>query len=276
MQRENWKILSYHPKVMVMMIYSDNFGGDIMSVPFIVDENSYQMGYTKWLKMDLSSVTHALICGKSGSGKSVFCKVFLSRIILFEQNIEPIIIIDPKGDNDFDFLDGLSRFYRGEQAINGLNYAYDIFAKRRNGTDKNRKLVVVFIDEVSSLMLMLYKKDREEAQKKLLLLLQLARSFRLFICFAMQQPAANMLGGSAAREQAGLCVCLGNAGAETLEMMFDRENREKIKNYGCLPRYCGWLTINGVEAVTARVGKVADFAKLHDTIRQNLMCEEIN
>ena len=245
---------------------------------FLLDEEAFQLGFIKGIGINFNNVCHAIFCGKSGSGKTTLCKIFLSTVAILKKELPPeIYIIDPKSDLDFSYLDGLDRFYRGENSINGLNKAFEILENRRNGIDTSRRLQLFFIDEVASMMLLLDKKEREEAQRKLLLLLQLSRSFKIFICLAMQQPAVSFFGSSAAREQAGLCCVLGNAGAETLEMLFDKESREVIKNSEHNSgRGVGWISINGGLAVPVRVPKITDFEKLNETIKNNLIERETN
>lgn len=185
-----------------------------------------------------------------------------------------VIVIDPKSDNDFSFLDGLPRFFRGEQAQQGMNFVYDAFRKRQKGEDITRNLKICFCDEFASLVSLIDdKKEKEAAQRKLNLLLSLSRSFRFSIQLATQQPSAQIFGtsGSASREQFGAVCLLGDAGSETQQMLFDADSRETIKAFGSMGgRGVGWLSLNGSIAQPVRVPKISNWGKLHDVILKNL------
>nr|MDO8045064.1 DUF853 family protein [Candidatus Baldrarchaeota archaeon] len=52
-------------------------------------------GKEKMLIKSKDLMTHAFVCGASGSGKTVTCKAILEEAVL---NDIPIVAIDPKGD----------------------------------------------------------------------------------------------------------------------------------------------------------------------------------
>lgn len=248
-----------------------------MSVPFIIDEQAYRFGFRRWINIDYNKSPHILWCGRTGSGKTVAAKLLIARtILLAAKELQPVEVtaIDPKGDDDFSFLQGLPRFYRGETAPDGLNDFFEMFRKRQSGEDKTRNLKICFIDEFASLVNLIEdKKEKESAQRKLSLLLMLSRSYKCSVQLATQQPSAQIFGssGSGSREQFGAVCLLGDSGGETLQMLFDGESREKIKEFGSVGgRGVGWISINGGLAVPVRVPKITDFAKLNETIKNNL------
>ena len=195
-------------------------------------------------------------------------------ILLAPPELQPveIAVIDPKSDTDFDFLDELPRFYRGEQAPQGLSEIFNSFRLRQNKIDNSRNLKIAFIDEFASLInLISDKKDKENALKHLSLLLMLSRSFRFSIHLATQQASAKTIGDSGNREQFGAVCLLGDSGAETLQMLFDGDSRECIKEFGSIGSCgVGWLSLNGGLAQPVRVPNVKDFDKLHTVIKRGV------
>lgn len=252
--------------------------GDFDKIPFLLDETAYRLELHKWVEIDYKAAPHVLWCGRTGSGKTVAAKLLLARTaLLAPPHFQPveITVIDPKGDTDFDFLNGLPRFYRGEAAPQGLDDAYEAFIRRQNGVDKSRNLKLVFIDEFASLVNLIEdKKQKEAAHRKLSLLLMLSRSFGFSIQTATQQPSAQTLGNSGNREQYGAVCLLSDSGSETLQMLFDGDSREVIKQYGNIgSRGAGWLSLNGGIAQPVRVPKLAAsaFSEVNEIIKNNLM-----
>jgi hypothetical protein len=248
-----------------------------MNVPFILCEKSHRLGIENWLHIDYSQSPHVLWSGRTSSGKSVAAKILLARtILLAPSELQPIelSVIDPKEDVDFEYLDGLPHFYRGEEAPQGFNDFFDAYIRRKEKRDLTKNLKILFVDEFASLVNLIDdKKEREVTQKKLALLLMLSRSRRFSVQLATQQPSAKIFGesGSASREQFGAICLLGDSGAETQQMLFDGDSREKIKQYGSIGgRGVGWLSINGGLAQPVRVPFVENMDKLNAVIRDSM------
>ena len=245
------------------------------TVQFLLEEAAFRKGYKRWLEIDYSVSPHVLTCGRTGSGKTVGAKLLLARsVLLAPTQLQPVevTVIDPKGDRDFDFLDGLPRFYRGEAAPNGLDYVFEEFRRRQNSEDTSRNLKIIFVDEFASLVNLIEdKKAKEAAQRKLSLLLMLSRSFGFSVQTATQQPSAQTLGNSGNREQYGQVILLGDSGSETQQMLFDGDSREAMKVFGNVGgRGVGWCSINGGIAKPVRVPKIEDFNKLHAAIKRGV------
>lgn len=247
-------------------------------IPFILDEKSNRLGIERWISIFYDTSPHVIWAGRTGSGKTVGAKILIARtILLAPPELQPVelTVIDPKEDIDFQFLDGLPRFYRGDEAPRGFNDFYAAYIERKERRDLTRNLKIMFTDEVSSLFgLIEDKKEKEAAQRKLNLLLSLSRSRRCSVQLAVQQPSARIFGeaGSASREQFG-CVCLiGDSGTETEQMLFDGDSRERMKEYGSIgSRAVGWLSVNGGIAQPVRIPFIENMDKLNAVIRDNLM-----
>lgn len=244
-------------------------------VPFLIDEKAFRLGFKRWIELDYDISPHVVWCGRTGSGKTVAAKALLSKSILHVHNaLQPVelTVIDPKSDTDFSFLDGLPRFYRGEEAPKGLNDFYEMFRRRQMQEDSTRSLKILFVDEFASLVNLIDdKKEKDAAQRKLALLLMLSRSFCCSVQLATQQPSAQTLGNTGNREQFGAVCLLGDSGSETQQMLFDCDSREIVKEFGHIGgRGVGWLSLNGGLAQPVRVGKINNMAKLNDIIYRNL------
>jgi hypothetical protein len=246
-------------------------------IPFLLDERAHRMGMQTWLSIEYDKSPHVLWSGRTGSGKTVAAKLLLARsILLAPPELQPVelTVIDPKSDTDFDYLDGLTRFYRGDEAPQGFNNFFDAFIRRRDKQDLSANLKICYADEFASLINLIDdKKEKEAAQRKLALLLMLSRSRRFSVQLATQQPSAKMFGesGSASREQFGAVCLLGDSGAETQAMLFDGDSRERIKAFGVIGgRGVGWLSVNAGIAQPVRVPMVGAMEKLNRVIYDNL------
>ena len=246
-------------------------------IPFILDERAHRRGLEEWLSIDFAVSSHILISGRTGSGKSMAAKILLARtILLAPSELQPIelTVIDPKEDMDFDYLNGLPHFFRGDEAPQGFDNFFDAFIRRKTKEDLSQNLKILFVDEFASLInLIPDKKEKERVQHKLGLLLSLSRSRYFSVQLATQQPSAKIFGeaGSASREQFGMVCLLADAGAETQQMLFDGDSRERMKNFGSVGgRGVGWLSINGGIAQPVRVPLVEDMEKLNKVIYDNL------
>lgn len=248
-----------------------------MSIPFLLDEYALRMDIEKWVSIEYGKSPHILWSGRTGSGKTVAAKLLLARSIhLAPPEFQPVelTVIDPKEDADFDYLNGLPRFYRGDKAPHGLHDFFDDYIRRKEKQDLTQNLKILFVDEFASLVNLIDdKKEKELAQRKLALLLMLSRSRRFSIQLATQQPSAQIFGatGSASREQFGAVCLLGDSSSETQQMLFDGDSRERMKSFGAIGgRGVGWLAINGGIAQPVRVPMIGDMKKLDKVIYENL------
>jgi len=246
-------------------------------IPFLLDEQAFRTGRTRWVSIDYEKSPHALWSGRTSSGKTIAAKLLLARtILLAPPELQPVevTVLDPKEDIDFSYLAGKPHFYSGDKAAGGFNDFYNQYIARKEKRDLTSNLKILFVDEFASLVnLIEEKKEREAIQKKLSLLLMLSRSRHFSIQLATQQLSAQIFGasGSASREQFGAVCLLGDSGSETQQMLFDGDSRERMKEFGSIGgRGVGWLSINGGLAQPVRVPFVGNMDKLNRVIYDNL------
>ncbi len=76
-----------------------------------------------------------------------------------------LYVCDFKGDDDFSFLHGCSRFHRFMECSFGLQLFYERFQKRQRGEELNKNMIVLFFDEWASYCSSLDKKLMEKITK---------------------------------------------------------------------------------------------------------------
>lgn len=193
-----------------------------------VDEHNAQVEFS------LDEMTHALVAGTTGSGKSIFLNGFIYSILRNKENNVKIFAVDKKMAlnfwedaencevvvNDERSALGLVRYFQKE-----MYNRYKIMQKK--GIAKNQgqfpKLVLI-IDELADLMLADCKK---EIEKSLVSLCQLGRAAGIHCVFCSQSPRVTVVSGliqantptkiifktASIRESV---LCLGRGGAEKL------------------------------------------------------------
>ncbi len=168
---------------------------------------------------DISKMTHLLVAGSSGSGKSVFLgSLIISLIYKYSPEELRLILIDPK-KTEFVLYNNLPHLMINEiitdvnKAVQSLNWAigemnrrYGLFEQMsRSGTyvvnldeynshlEKNERLpkIVIIIDELADLMLAA-KKDIEDRIQNLT---QKARAAGIHLVVATQRPSTDVITG---------------------------------------------------------------------------------
>ena len=168
---------------------------------------------------DISKMTHLLVAGSSGSGKSVFLgSLIISLIYKYSPEELRLILIDPK-KTEFVLYNNLPHLMINEiitdvnKAVQSLNWAigemnrrYGLFEQMsRAGTyvvnldeynshlEKNERLpkIVIIIDELADLMLAA-KKDIEDRIQNLT---QKARAAGIHLVVATQRPSTDVITG---------------------------------------------------------------------------------
>src|SRR5919199_4011227 len=139
-------------------------------------------------------VTHILIAGTTGSGKTEVCKTILASLAWFQKPREiQLLLVDPKG-SAFKPFEGLPHLYRGvirstEATLNWLGWLEAEMERRQSGGITRPRLVLV-LDELADLMM----QGGREIQTRLTRLAQRGRSAGISIIACTQKPTSTAIG----------------------------------------------------------------------------------
>lgn len=187
-----------------------------------IDEN----GTPLILRLPSPDVTHVLIAGTTGSGKTELLRAMLASLVLRNRpGVIQLVLIDPKRDRLLPF-DGLPQVRMlatdPDEAIDALNWTVEKMVSRQRGSLPH---IIVAIDELADL-LMTGGKPVEEAITRLT---QRGREAGVHVIAATQRPAAALVGGMVkanfpvrlvgsvtSPEDAKVSAGIGGTGAERL------------------------------------------------------------
>lgn len=139
-------------------------------------------------------VTHILIAGTTGSGKTEVTRTVLASLIYFQKAREiQLVLVDPKG-NAFKLFEGLPHVLGDaaktvEEALSHLRWL-EAEMDRRQGEGITRPRIVLAIDELSDLLM----QGGQEFQVHLTRLAQRGRSAGISIVACAQKPTSSAVG----------------------------------------------------------------------------------
>lgn len=198
------------------------------------DRDKLQIGYNAdngekydfWetpVMWDFKKYAHMLICGATGSGKTVAVKELLSGAAGWIPRGVKLWLCDFKND-DFRFCEGAPRYYGFSRCADGLRDFYAAFEARQNGTDESRSFLLLVFDEWGAYLSTLDKKQADAEKAKLSALLMLGRSFNVHVIISQQRADAEYF--SKARDNFGAILGMGNLSKEAKEMLFSEVKDE--------------------------------------------------
>jgi len=232
-----------------------------MGIQLFLNEQYLSYQIRQGVEWQPEKAPHVVIFGATGSGKTYATKLMLGRISLHISNSQ-IYVCDYKGDDDFSFLTGISRFYRFQDCSKGLDNFFKRFQDRQSGLDTSRDMIILYFDEWASYCNNLEKKVAEEEKRKLATLLMLGRSFHVHVIIAQQRVDAVYF--NSARDNFNLVIGLGNLSQESKDMLF-HEFKDQMKPDR--KQGTGYMLTNGTDFTPIQVPTINDREKLHKYIK---------
>ena len=240
---------------------------------------------------DICKMTHLLVAGSSGAGKSVFLgSLIISLIVKYSPDELRLILIDPK-KTEFVLYNNLPHLMINEiitdvrKAIQSLNWAigemnrrYSLFEKKSlsgtyvvnideynanlgEGEDKLPKIVII-VDELADLMLAA-KKDMEDRIQNLT---QKARAAGIHLILATQRPSADVITG-VIKGNLSTRIAFTVASDVDSRVILDQTGAQKLLGYGDL--LYTMAGINTPVRVQSPFISSADSQKVVDFIKAN-------
>lgn len=182
------------------------------------------------LRLPAPDVTHVLVAGTTGSGKTALARTLLASLAMFNRQSQvQLVLIDPKG-RGFAPLAGLphvlGQVVSGiEEAIERLRWLVEEM-ERRDRTGVNRPALVVGIDELADLLMT----AGAMVESLLTRLSQRGREAGIHLVACTQKPTAQAIGGVmkanfpvrlvgavASKDEARYATGISDSGAEKLE-----------------------------------------------------------
>ncbi len=216
------------------------------NIPFVVGKDAIG----KVLIMELAKMTHILIAGCSGSGKSVFVRSLLvSMMYKCSPRDMRLIICDPKGV-DFVAFKGVPHMLIDEiiverqKIVKILDWAVTEMGRRysklqeagsANIAEYNRIMkgqdemprIVLFIDEFADLV----SADKVNILPKVQILAQKARAAGIHVILAMQRPSVEIISGDI-KVNFSTRISLKMQSAVDSRTILDEVGAENLLNHG--------------------------------------------
>lgn len=178
------------------------------------------------IQLDLWNYIMLLMTGGTGSGKTTALITLLGWLLQENNNIE-ITLCDFKG-LDFQFLEGYSRYFSGDDTYEGIMSYYEKYTNVRKMKDADHKRILI-IDEYASLINYLSARDRAEKSKlandvlsAISEMLMLGRGIKHGVWISVQRADASLFQGGS-RDNFQVICALGRLSREQKQMLFSGE-----------------------------------------------------
>ncbi|MBU4643155.1 ATP-binding protein [Bacillus toyonensis] len=227
------------------------------------DLDSINRGGKKRIGLDFERYPHMLICGATGSGKTIASKLILGKI---SRNMKDacLYLCDYKNGIDFKFLRGNERFYGGYDCIQGIRDAHARFHARQHEGDEDRSHVFLFIDEYATFLRSFKKKDKADLEEVLSMVqdfMMLGRELNCHLIISLQRPDSDYF-SKGSRDNFTLRLALGKLSPELIRMVFE-DGKESIVSLG---RGKGYLDVDGEPLQTVVVPYIPNPNLIDDDI----------
>ena len=241
---------------------------------------------------DICKMTHLLVAGASGAGKSAFLgSLIISLIVKYSPEELRLILIDPK-KTEFVLYNNLPHLMINEiitdsgKAIQSLNWAigemnrrYELFKMKSlsgtyvvnvdeynahlTGTEEKLPKIVIIVDELADLMLAA-KKDMEDRIQNLT---QKARAAGIHLILATQRPSADVITG-VIKGNLSTRIAFTVASDVDSRVILDQTGAQKLLGMGDLLYTSSGINtpvrVQGAFISSADSQKVVDFIKANN------------
>lgn len=214
------------------LTFSANYITDKFLVPIGKDNNNNQVD------LDFNKLSHLLVAGTTGSGKSVFINTLITSLLITTP-IEcfDMVLIDPKQvDLDrFKTLPNVKHISSTDEAVYYFSKLVDIMEERykllqekglKNGNGVLKPLFVI-VDELADLML----SARYEIEEQIVRLAQKGRACGIHLVLGTQSPRATVITGLI-RANIPNTIALKTASIRESVILLGHKSCEELLGYG--------------------------------------------
>jgi hypothetical protein len=237
---------------------------DSCSVPLGWDKRALEIGVrSRIMWYPARASPHILCAGQSGSGKTMWLKLFASRCVRDVPNCE-LFLADPKRI-DFTFAVGAKRAWFGGDCSDALEAFQDSLISRVNGIDTSSHWKIFIFDELAAFTLLQADRKRVTAlQSTLASILLLGRGVRHVLVVGVQKALMEFF-GSGGRAQFGTVLVLGKIDREQKNMLFPYEEFSEVNARGQF-----YVSTDGEGLKRGQTPAVQDLETIHALIRKGL------
>lgn len=255
--------------------------GTELLLPFGKDING------RYISANLGAFPHMLVCGATGSGKSVFLHTMLMTLIMRNNvNTLKLIIIDPKRVefNKYKNIPFLlcNPINEADEAVFVLNELcklmeerYDLFEQAgvENLKQYNKYLVdhgkttmpsiVVLIDEYADLV-----ESNRQLSSPVVRLAQKARAAGIHLIISTQRPSVNVITG-VIKSNIPVRVALLCSSTDDSRVILSQGGAEKLLGYGDMLVMCSMISKQGLTRVQGSYVDKTEIKNVCDFLRNN-------
>ncbi len=163
--------------------------------------------------------SHILICGKSGSGKSLAGRWWIYQILRHREG--SMYLADFKGGEEYETLEGSGSYSSGQKAIEMIHEFYEFFTQVRQNHIRLKQYYGLYIEEWMGLIT--YAESHDKKLKASLMselgeILALGRGYNIGITLTLQRADANLF-QNGTREQFQVICAFGRCSTEAFRML---------------------------------------------------------
>lgn len=220
------------------------------------------------------TIPHLAVLGQTGSGKTVVAQAILADIAHKTAHLSidkraMLVACDPKSE-DWLFAESSPNCFFGDDSYKAIELVYNELLSRKSDRNRPRNSLILFCEELTSLVESLSSKQKKETQHHLKIILLQGRSIGIRLLCVSQDLMAEVLGNSSLRNQFGAILGLGSIASRSAiaSNIFDLEPGQKLAT---LPKQHGWYQVfDGSQPIKVRVANIRDIFKMQTVLLEML------